>query len=398
MEKNINTNILLITKDALCKEYLPIYGNKYWAGKTPNIDELAAKGTVFNRHYTAAPSTVMAFRSMVTGQFAHEQPYAKYLPKDVESKPDDLFEIAQSRGYEGHLIWDSTWVKMVLRFGNCYGKNTKIHNLDDIKQGVGCHYKHDGSLRCDEDKVENTINRIMQEVNEIVSHTNKAFVWLHLPHVLNGRTAYGGDIDAFDNLIGHIRRIFIDENIFISADHGNMNGYKGKYCYGFDVYTPAIEIPLIAPLINNLSVCNDITSNVDIKTLIFDRRIVKRDVIFSDSAYYAQPHRKLAIVKDNFSYIYNKALDTEELYDLENDREERVNLLKTMGYDSDRNISSPICEYYFSPYWEHVDEIVAPFRKIKKGIWRVGTWREELKAKFLRKIKDLAVKIIVKFK
>ena len=65
-------NILLLTKDAFCKEYLPLYGNKIWAGKTPNIDELAAKGMVFNRHYTAAPSTVMAFRAMSTGRFAYE--------------------------------------------------------------------------------------------------------------------------------------------------------------------------------------------------------------------------------------------------------------------------------------------------------------------------------------
>lgn len=391
-------SILLITKDALCKEYLPIYGNSYWVGKTPNIDELAKKGTVFNRQYTAAPSTVMAFRSMTTGKFAHEQPYAKYLPKDVEGESTDLFEIAKSRGYEGHLIWDSTWVKMVLRFGNCYGKETTIHNLDDIKQGVGCHYKHDGTLRCDEQMVENTINRIVQEVDEIVSHTNKAFIWLHLPHVINGRTAYGGDIDAFDKLIGRFRHIFKDENIFISADHGNMNGHKGKYCYGFDVNTPAIEIPLIAPRVENVEICNDITSNVDIKTLIFERRITKREVVFSDSAYYAQPHRKLAIIKGDFVYIYNKATGLEELYNLEYDRDERVNLLKTEGYDPDRKLLSPVCEYYFSPYWDKVDEIVAPFREIRQNIWRVGTWREEQKAKYMRKMKDMAVKIMVKFK
>ena len=38
---------VLITKDALRKDYLPSYGNKFW--KTPNIDELASKGTIFNK-------------------------------------------------------------------------------------------------------------------------------------------------------------------------------------------------------------------------------------------------------------------------------------------------------------------------------------------------------------
>ena len=56
----------------MCKSYLPIYGNTYCAGKTPNIDELASKGTVFEKFYTSAPSTVMAFREIVTGKFAHD--------------------------------------------------------------------------------------------------------------------------------------------------------------------------------------------------------------------------------------------------------------------------------------------------------------------------------------
>ena len=63
-------NIIFISKDALNKHALPVYGNKYW--KTPNIDELAAKGTVFNRHYTAGASTAMAFTSMAIGKYCYE--------------------------------------------------------------------------------------------------------------------------------------------------------------------------------------------------------------------------------------------------------------------------------------------------------------------------------------
>lgn len=397
-EEIMRDSILLITKDALCKEYLPIYGNKYWAGKTPNIDELAEKGTVFNRHYTAAPSTVMAFRSMVTGKFAHEQPYSKYEPKEVEGADSDLFEIAKKQGYQGHLIWDSSWIKMVLRYGNCYGKETVIHNMDNIKQGVGCHYNHNGKLVCNEDKIKDTISRIVNEVEGILNNTEKAFVWIHLPHVLNGRIAYGGDIDAFDELIGCLRKLFSDDNIFISADHGNMNGYNGKYCYGFDVNTSAIEIPLIAPRIEGKAEWNDITSNVDIKTLIFNREVTKRSYVFSDCTYYAQPHRKLAIIKDDFAYIYNKANKTEELYDLKYDRNERVNLLQTEGYDTDRKILSPIRDYYFSPYWDSVNEIVEPFRKIKDDMWRDGSKADEMKEKVLQKVKLFVVKLLVKLK
>lgn len=394
----MDKGILLITKDALCKDYLPVYGNQYWAGKTPNIDELAAKGTVFNRQYTSAPSTVMSFRSMTTGKYAYEQPYSEYTPKEVEGSSTDMFEIAKSKGYSGHIVWDSTWVKMVLRYGNCYGADTKIHNMEGIKQGVGAYYKNGTSLQNDDSKVTQTIDRIVNEIEEILRNTPKAFVWLHLPHVIYGRTSYGSDMDAFDTLIGRLRKLFTDENIFISADHGNMNGYNGKYCYGFDVHSSAIEIPLISPRIDGLRLCDSLTCNVDIKTLIFERKITSHEYVFADTAYYAQPHRKLAIVNKQFAYIYNKADKTEELYDLDYDRDMRCNLLKQKNYDPDRNIIASVRDYYFSPHWDDADEIAASFRTIKDEIWRNGTVYEELKNKYMRKFKFFISKQLVRFK
>ena len=363
-------NIILITKDALCKDYLPIYGNKYWKGMTPNIDELAKKGTVFDKFITAAPSTVMAFRAMMTGKFAYEQPYSNYKPKEVENSEDDLFGMASSFGYKGHIIWDAAWDKMVLRYGNCYGKNTIIHSLPNLRQGVGCHYRHKDKLKRNDKKSCDTLDRIINEIKTILSEKQKVFVWIHLPHVLNGRTAYGSDIDLFDKLIGYIREFFNDDNIFISADHGNMNANKGKYCYGFDVNTPSVEIPLITPKINGVERYSRLSSNVDIKTIIFRRSIPVRDYVFSDSSYYAQPQRKIAIYHNNFAYLYTRATKKEELYDVENDRNELCNLNNNKYRDSDRHISSPVCEYYFSPYWDDVNSIIDNFRTVRKKIWR----------------------------
>ncbi|HPY85730.1 MAG TPA: sulfatase-like hydrolase/transferase, partial [Ruminococcus flavefaciens] len=94
-------NIVLISKDILMPQYLPIYGNSYW--KTPNIDELAAKGTVFKRHYTAAPSTAMAFTAMFTGNYPHETGYATYREVQ-EYNGETLFDRLYERGYQCHLV------------------------------------------------------------------------------------------------------------------------------------------------------------------------------------------------------------------------------------------------------------------------------------------------------
>ena len=203
---------------------------------------------------------------------------------------------------------------MVLRYGNCFGENCQIHNVDGLNQPVGPHTNHKEFLHDDDELLNETITKLQKTVQEIVSSEKKLLVWIHLPHVLTGRTGYGADIDAFDMCIGMLRKYFNDEHIYISADHGNMDGYHGRYSYGFDVYTPAIEIPLITPRINGLEHCTFNVSNVDIKRIIFEGIIPKRDVLYSIVLII----RNL-IENSNLKMIlliYNKISKKEELYDL----------------------------------------------------------------------------------
>jgi tetratricopeptide (TPR) repeat protein len=58
--------IVLITVDGLRADRLPAYGGP--AGATPNIDNLAARGIVFERAYTHSPLTLPAHAALVTGQ------------------------------------------------------------------------------------------------------------------------------------------------------------------------------------------------------------------------------------------------------------------------------------------------------------------------------------------
>lgn len=385
--------ILLITKDAMCKSYLPVYGNKYWEGKTPNIDELANKGTVFWNYYTAAPSTVMSFRSMMFGKFAHETPYADYIPMEVEQSPDDFFSISSRLGYENHLLWDENWERMVLRYGNMFGNNVEIHNIKDLNQPVGPHCKNNDNLKQNNQLVDKAIDIVEQEVKKICREKACIMLWAHLPHVIMGRTGYGGDIDAFDKMIGMFRKYFNDESIFISADHGNMDGYHRKFSYGFDVYTPAIEIPLITPRINDSAICNTYVSNVDIKRIIFERVIPKREFIYSDCAYYAQPHRKLAIINNEFAYIYNKKDKSEELYDLQYDRYERCNMIKDSFYDSDRGLNTVTKEVFFSPRWQEAVKQREIFRKNRNVIWRNTSPLIEIRGRSLALGKKIFVQI-----
>lgn len=374
-------SLLFLTKDALCKDYLPIYGNKYWKGKTPNLDELAAKGTIYNHFFTAAPSSSMSYLSMFTRKYPYQQEMLSYTPLSSDFSGETVFDIANNQGYECHIIWDATWRQMAWQYTRCYGKNTKIHYLHNLKQPVGSHYIHEGKLQRSKEKELLAFEMVKTKLREIAKSDKKIFLWCHLPHVLNGRISYCDDIDLFDSYIGMFRSFFYDDNIFISADHGNMNGAKGKIGYGFDVYENNISIPFISPRIDDVDICDQQISNVRIYELLFERKIVSDKIIYSDSAYYGQPHRKLVVIYGKWRYIFNKLDGSEELYDIEWDPNQNFNLINDNIYDVDRKATTPSCEYYFYPYWNILPEIREFLRQSKNAIWRNPQGKESLVVK-----------------
>lgn len=360
---------VLISKDAMCTDYLPVYGNKQW--KTPNIDAIAAKGTIFHNHYTAAPSTVMSFYSMVTGLYGHETEYEMYEQIHDIYKGETIFTKLNKNGFHCHIIWGDIWMVLPNYF-DCYRDDVTIHVHNTFRQGVGAHYTHNGFLIPDQVKENQTFNDTIAMIKGILASNEDTFLWIHFPHVINGRVSYGSDIDLFDKYVGEIRKLVSDDCIAITADHGNMNGHKGKICYGYDVYQPAIRIPLITPRIDGLCEYNKNSSSTDLYSILFKKKIPQHKFIYSDSAYRSQSHRKLAIIYQHYKYIYNKKTNIEELYDLEFDSTEEFSLIEDYIYDPDRKINAPSRELYYYPGWENLSEIRHLFREEKERIWKNG--------------------------
>lgn len=362
-------SIVFLTKDAFCADYIPCYGNKYWAGKTPNFDELAQKGTVFTRFYTAAPSSAMSYRSMFSGLYPHQDCIKTYGPVPP-CETETLFDYARNRGFVCHVMWDDLWMNY-LDYVKCYGEETSFHPINGLRQGVGFHYQHEGFLVPSKEKELATLKKVEDEMRVLCKSDQKIFLWFHVPHVLNGRVCMGEDMDMHDAILGIIRKHFDDSCIYVSADHGNMNGMRGKLGYGFDVYEQAIRIPLITPRKKGMAVCNDLVSNIDIRHILFDEDCIpSRDIIYSDCAYYTQPQRKLAILWKNYRYIYNKPDRSEELYDIDWDPNQNFNLIPDATYDVDRHVYDISRELYLYPHWNILPSIIENFRAEKNAIWK----------------------------
>lgn len=380
---SIKDKIIFITKDILLPEYLKPYGSLFW--ETPNINMLARKGTIFRRHYSAAPSTAMAFTCMFTGLNPYETDRKDYVPVPPFTLCETLFDKMEERGYQCHIIWSE---KQTPQLSNCYGKNPKYHYYPN-RQSVGPHNPIDGDeIERNDEESETALSVIINEVDKSLEDGN-VFVWIHLPHVIKGRTGYGDDIDLFDRLIGMIRERFDDNCIYISADHGHMNITKNKCAYGYDVYEDAIRIPLITPRIGKYEEVTFPTSNVQIKDIIADENLKELEYIYSDTAYYQQAHRKLAIIKGRYKYIFNKIGNNEELYDVVFDPQEKVNLLEKLIYDVDRQRMYVLNQIYFYPYYEDAQVALEEFRNQKKAIWKNGKWYINLWKRAKQKIKHM---------
>ena len=383
---------ILISKDAMCKEYLPIYGADYC--RTPNIDALAKAGTVFLNHYSSAPSTVMSFYGMITGVWAHDTEIENYSRSHAVYKGNTMFDRLRELGYEPHIVWDKFW-DVLLEYVNCY-QSAVIHSLSDIRQGVGAHYVHEGFLKEDPHKEAIAFENIENEIRKILAESASPFIWLHLPHVIGGKVAYGSDMELFDRYVGMIRKYFPDDCIAITADHGNMNGHKGKISYGHDVYNPSAAIPLITPRIGDAQVWEANTSNIDLLEILLHKKVPSREYVYCDSAYRAQPNRKLAIIRGRFKYIYNKKAGTEELYDLKYDPNEEFSLMEDFVYDVDRKVKAPSRELYYYPCWEELDEVRASMRAEKVRIWKEGSSGIVMKMKIKELIRPIYFRMTMK--
>ena len=381
----MNDIIFIISKDCMSKEALPVYKNKYW--KTPNIDALAQKGTVFTNYYTAGGSTWMAISSMMTGKNPYEFTSRKTYTQVVPNEHESIFDILQSKGYECHIIWDDEWEVESEIYCSVFGDRNKTvsHSLI-ISQSCGSHANvNDEHNKRDNEKAAETMKQIKDAIDSI-DYSKKQFVFMHLPHVLLGRRCYMDDMDLFDEVVGYVREKVSDDSIYITTDHGHMNMHKGITGYGFDVYEPIISIPLITPRINGCEVYDGLVSTVDLGNIVLNDALPKRDYILCDTAYFAQPHRKLAVVGSRFKYIFNRETSSEELYDLQWDSEENYNILLSSYYEKNRGSNVFYDELYFYPYKDEALKEYEKLRKIKEDIWREPGKTDDLFYKTKRKI------------
>ena len=247
------TNVVLVTVDTLRADRLGAYGND--SGLTPNLDRLARSGVVFENASAAAPLTLPAHASILTGTYPLRHGIRDNGGYRLAPESTTLAETLAARGYRtgafvSAFVLDSRW-GLDQGFER-YFDDFDFASFDDVSLGA---------VSRPGDEVMAEALRWMGEVKG-----GPFFAWVHLydPHAPyeppephrsrhSGRRfgLYDGEVAHADELIGRLLDWLSRESleagtlVAVMADHGEALEEHGELDHGFFIYDATMKVPFI---------------------------------------------------------------------------------------------------------------------------------------------------------
>ena len=241
-------NILLISLDTVRADHLSCYG--YKEDTSPNIDNLAEGGTLFNDCRTNVPLTLPSHTNILSGLY----PFKNDVRVNSQFVPTDdyplLAEILKNHGYAtaafvGAFILDS-------RFG--LERGFDLYD-DDMSQGIK--FSRENPL---ERRAEVVNASFLSWLEDEPKQPFFAFVHFfdpHLPYTPPERfkekyeNPYDAEIAYTDSIVGKLlnkmEEMGLMENtlIILLSDHGEGLGEHGELDHGVFIYEQTLRVPLI---------------------------------------------------------------------------------------------------------------------------------------------------------
>ncbi len=244
-------NVLLITLDTTRADRLGCYGATGVA--TPNLDALAARGTLFERAIAPVPLTLPSHTSLMTGELPAMHGVRDNGGFRVGAEKVTLAEILAARGwvtagFVSAYVLDHRW-------GIAQGFDTYFDDFDLAKFKTM-------SMGDIQRRGDVTVEHALSWIGERGAK-EKFFAWVHLydphapydpPEPFASRYAghpYNGEIAWTDELVGRLlagleaRGLTERTIVAVIADHGESLGEHGEHGHGFFIYEPTTHVPLL---------------------------------------------------------------------------------------------------------------------------------------------------------
>ncbi len=247
----VQPNVLLITLDTTRADRLGAYG--YAGVQTPVINRLAAEGVLFERAITAAPLTLPAHTSIMTGLYPPRHGVRDNGGFFVRDETVTLAERLREQGYRtgafvGAYVLDSRW---------------------GLNQGFDTYHDEFDLAKFDTP----SLATVERPANEVADHAlawlekgppaTPFFAWVHFfdPHSpyrapepygrLYAQQPYLGEIAFTDSQIGRLvtfleqQQLLENTVVVVVGDHGESLGEHGEGTHGFFLYDATTRVPLI---------------------------------------------------------------------------------------------------------------------------------------------------------
>ncbi len=354
-------HLLVITLDTTRADRLGCYG--YSQARTPALDSLAAAGLLCERAYTVAPLTLPAHTSLFTGLF----PRASGIRTNGRGRLDDsiptLAETLRRQGYDTAAFVGA--VVLNRKFGLDRGFQTYDDDLGDAGDPPSSDPSH--NQRSGRVVVDAALEWLTMK------HERPFFCWIHLfdphaPYVPHtemfgnefAERPYDGEIAYVDRQIARLTEFLKSRSlenqtlVVVAGDHGEGLGDHGEQTHSFTLYDETLRVPLIMRLperipsgtrasaeVSLVDVSRTILDLLDLNVLDVDdsRRISGRTLRpvwaggaasvspcfgATDEPYLLSGWSPLrSLTEGHWKYIRTTRV---ELYDLQNDPQERSNL------------------------------------------------------------------------
>ena len=380
-------NVFLVTVDTLRADHLGCYG--YHRNTSPNIDRFALEAMLFEKCFSHAPVTSSSCASILTGMYPHETKVFENLPlpKQLETLPETLkkhnyktiavvsnFNLRRKTGWaQGFDIFDDKMAeheinrnlpeRTALNTTNCAIEFVKKFHKENLFFWIHYQDPH-GPYTPPENYSKPFLDQKQKpkylKINQSVSGYNGIPSYQNIGNNKDYNyyvAQYDGEIRYQDQQFKHFIDTLKDLNLYdesliiFSSDHGEGMGEHDYYfAHGENLYNSLTHVPLIIKSANSLKgKRSDFVQHLDIVPTILHFLGIKPDSRFrgadlrleqiKDRPIFAEmisPFTnegfKLSLVFNGLKLIYTPRFEKHELFNLQNDHYERINLSEKPEY------------------------------------------------------------------
>ncbi|MCC7292323.1 MAG: sulfatase-like hydrolase/transferase [Phycisphaerales bacterium] len=247
-------NVLLISLDTMRADHLGCYGHPL--ARTPNIDALAAGGTLFAQCVTSAPTTFPAHASLLTGTYPFVHGARVNAQFELAAENVTLAELLKGAGF----VTGAEVSAMVLNreYGLRQGFDTYV-DPREVRYRKANPTDQPVNERVAQDVCDGAIQFLRGHASE------RFFLFVHLydahlpyqapqPFKSQYKDGYLGEIAYVDQQLGRLFReldalkLTGRTLVVLTGDHGEGRGEHGEEEHGLLVYDATLAVPLILRL------------------------------------------------------------------------------------------------------------------------------------------------------